>query len=109
MHRIILNVTNKDEVIDHRNGDGLNNTRDNLRVCNNKQNLRNQKKHKDNKSGYKGVCWLKNANKWHSQIVFNRQRIHLGLFTCPIEAAKAYNTAAVKYFGQFANLNQIPE
>jgi hypothetical protein len=58
---------------------------------------------------YKGVYWNTGCNKWLAKIGVNRKRIHLGVFACEKEAAKAYNRAAIKYFGEFARLNNIED
>lgn len=93
---------------DHRDGDGLNNTRDNLRLATHQQNMSNQRVRKDNRSGYKGVAWHKPCKKWHARIHFNGKRISLGYFAVIEEAALAYNEAAKQLFGEFARLNVLP-
>lgn len=103
MHRFLLSVSDSKVRVDHRDGNGLNNRRYNLRIATHAQNGRNQKKHKDNQSGYKGVNWESKA--WRARIVVNRKSIHLGRYTNALEAAKAYDVAAVKYHGEFASLN----
>jgi hypothetical protein len=95
--------------IDHRSGDTLDNQRHNLRHCTHKENGRNRKLGTTNTSGYKGVSWKKRDSKWRACIQLNGKLIHLGSFTCLMKAARAYNTAASKYFGEFARLNEIPE
>jgi hypothetical protein len=104
MHRIILNATKN--VIDHRDGNGLNNQRNNIRSCSQSENLRNQKKVKGI-SKYKGVFFSRASNKWTSQIKIDDKKIHLGLFGSEIDAAFAYNQAAKKHFGEFANINIV--
>lgn len=104
LHRLIIDVK-KDEMIDHINGDTLDNRRENLRVCNNTQNQRNQKLSNRNTTGYKGVSWHKKEKKWISRIRVNNKLIHLGYFKDLIEAAKAYDKAALIYFGEFASIN----
>lgn len=104
MHRVIMG----DPVgmdVDHRHGNGLNNQRYNLRVCTHARNVMNCRKPDRNTSGYKGVSWVKNNNKWAARIRVNTKLKHLGLFTCLIKAAKAYDAAAKEYFGEFASLN----
>lgn len=105
MHRVILDVHDSETHVDHRDGNGLNNTRDNIRVCTSSQNQCNRKKPKNNKSGYKGVFWRKETKKWRARIVVNYKRIHLGYFDDIIDAARAYDMAAIKYHGSFAKLN----
>jgi hypothetical protein len=94
------------ELVDHKNGDTLDNTKSNLRVCSRAENNRNSNKRKDgNTSNYKGVCWKARNNKFVSQINFNNKKIHLGYFETEDQAAIAYNMAAIKYFGEFARPN----
>ena len=106
MHRVIMNPI-KGFVVDHCNGDTLNNTKSNLRVCTYSQNRMNSVKTVYNKSGHKGVCWHKTGNKWVSKIEINKTVHYLGLFYDLKEAAKAYNEAAIKFHGEFAKLNVI--
>nr|WP_268987487.1 HNH endonuclease [Providencia alcalifaciens] len=91
--------------IDHIDGDKLNNRIENLRICTHNQNQHNQGIRASNKSGYKGVSWMKSVKKWHAQICCNSKVTHLGLYTCKIEAAKAYDEAAKQLHGEFAWLN----
>lgn len=106
MHREILNYNGKKNV-DHIDGFGLNNQRRNLRICEVAQNIRNQKLHKNNTSGYKGVIWFKPTQQWRAQIMVNRKCLSLGYFNNILDAARAYNKGAEKYFGEFARLNKI--
>jgi hypothetical protein len=106
MHRLIAKPT-KDMVIDHIDGDGLNNQRINLRICTSMQNIINRKLNANSKTGYKGVSYIKISNKFRAYININRINKHLGYFIDPIDAARAYNAAALKYHGEFANLNKI--
>jgi hypothetical protein len=99
--------TPKDMDTDHINGDGLDNRRDNLRVCNCAQNQRNRGKQNNNQSGLKGVSWHKKGKKWITQLKLNKKNIYLGLFKNKERAAVAYNEAATKYHGEFARLNEI--
>jgi len=104
MHRAILNAGPGEES-DHADGDGLSNRRVNLRLCTRSQNQHNQRIHKDNTSGFKGVSWHKQKCKWHVQIQNNNKRIHLGYFTDPAQAAQIYNAKAKELFGEFAQSN----
>jgi len=107
MHREILGEPLGVEV-DHRDGDGLNNQRYNLRLATHSQNLCNRGKQRNNTSGYKGVSWFKRVGKWHARIQINGRDKHLGYFDILEEAARAYNVAALEHFGEFAKLNEIP-
>lgn len=107
MHRFILNPPFKKE-IDHINGDGLDNRRENLRICTHSENLKNREKQSNNLSGFKGVCWNKSDKRWVGQIFLKGKKcIYLGFFKTKEEAALAYNQAAKKYFGEFAKLNNL--
>lgn len=104
MHRQILGLERGDpQIIDHANGDGLDNRRENLRFCTYTQNAQNSRIRKDNKSGYKGV-YLHLPGRWRSRIKVDGRYICLGVYKNPEEAAEAYRRAAQKYFGEFARL-----
>ena len=109
-HRMIFYLRNSylPECVDHANHDTLDNSVENLRASTISQNLMNRRSSKGSISKYLGVCWHKMGGKWVAQIKINRKVTHLGLFTSETEAAKAYNTAAAKHHGEFANLNAIP-
>ena len=107
MHRFILNLNKGDSLVDHRDTIRINNQKYNLRVASFVENLRNQKINKNNKSGFKGVRLHKPSSLYIAQIGINGKQKHIGYFKCPVEAAKAYNEAAIKYFGEFAQLNEI--
>lgn len=107
MHRTIIQASPGMEV-DHINGNGLDNRKSNLRFCSRQQNTHNQKHQKGRASKYKGVN--KRKNKWQARIQLpNKKRICLGAFYDEADAAKAYNEAALKYFGEFSRLNIIPQ
>lgn len=103
IHRLIMNAP-KNMTVDHINGNGLDNRRNNLRLATRKENARNQKLNKKSTTGFKGVSFHKRDKKYTAQIKLDKL-MHLGYFENPIEAAIAYDTAAKKYFGEFANLN----
>lgn len=100
MHSTI-NATPRGFHTDHINGDTLDNQCSNLRTATASQNLMNRGKNSNNTSGYKGVTYNKNSRKWEAQIKINRQNKHLGLFTDPESAARAYAVASKTYYGDF--------
>lgn len=105
MHRLIMGVLDSRNFIDHKDGDGLNNSRSNLRVCDNSQNMANRVSCKNSSSKFKGVSWSKKSRKWQSTIRKNGKLYSLGYFENEIEAALAYNKAAIEKHGEFAKLN----
>jgi len=106
MHRLILGLQPGDKrEIDHRDGNGINNQRNNLRICTHKQNGRSRRKQAVGTSKYKGVSWNYREHRWRSDIRVNGKLIYLGCFSSEKTAAKAYNKAALKHFGEFALLN----
>jgi AP2 domain len=90
--------------VDHRNGDGLDNQRHNLRPATQPENLANTGS-RGGTSRYKGVSWDRRRNKWRAGIMNNRQLYHLGMFTDEDEAARAYDAAAIELQGEFARPN----
>lgn len=92
--------------VDHRNGNRLDNQRSNLRPASNSQNSANKRKSPGQSSRFKGVSWHKLAGKWQAALG-PRSHIYLGLFESEVEAAKAYNTEALKRYGEFAKLNPV--
>lgn len=105
-HRDLMNPPS-DMFVDHKNGDKLDNRRENLRLCNNSQNLANKGKIRSNTSGFKGVSWSKLWNYYEAYIQVDGKKKHLGCYTCALRAASVYNDAATKYFGEFAFLNKF--
>jgi hypothetical protein len=105
MHRLIMGAEPGQE-IDHINGNGLDNRKENLRVATRKENQQNRHITWGN-STYKGVYWEKQKNKWRARIFVSGKCVHLGFFLTEKEAAVAYNQGAIKYFGSFACLNII--
>lgn len=100
MHSEIMQTPAGSEV-DHIDGDGLNNTKTNLRIVSHKQNQQNIRPRVGVSSKYKGVSWHNQAQKWRAYL---RGR-HLGLFEDETSAAIKYDREALKLFGQFAKLN----
>ena len=95
--------------VDHIDGNTSNNKWSNLRECNQSQNGANSKKPKNNTSEYKGVSFTKDkkVRPWRAAIRVNKKAIHGGYFETKNEAAVAYNAMAIKYYGEFAKLNNI--
>lgn len=104
MHRMIMQAPLGIRV-DHKDRDGLNNRRANLRLASHADNIRNASKSRRNTSGYKGVYWHRAARKWVAQIQVDGSHIYLGLFRAVEEAARAYDRAARQHFGEFACTN----
>lgn len=102
--RMILGAGDN-EVVDHINGDTLNNRRLNLRKSDIAQNSRNTKLRSDNSSGYKGVGYLPESGRYRAYIGYKGKTIYLGHYDNAEEAARAYDTAARLYFGEYACLN----
>lgn len=90
---------------DHRNGDGLDNRRSNLRQATTAQNNANLRRGVRNTSGFKGVNWSKKSSVWRAEIRANGQSRFLGHHSTPEEAARAYDAAARELHGEFACLN----
>lgn len=105
MHREIMEVTEPELFVDHIDGDGLNNTRANLRVASHSENLANVPKRNGTSSKFRGVNYKKSTGKWQVQIQHNNKLYWVGSFDSEIEAAKAYDKKAVELFGEFAQLN----
>ena len=104
----LLNVkTTYKIVVDHKNGNSLDNKKSNLQVISNQQNKMKQKPQRNNTSGHRGVTWDRNCGKWYSQIGHNGKANYIGSFLTKAEAAFAYNEKAKELFGEFAILNNI--
>lgn len=106
MHREVMDACPGEEV-DHINHNGLDNRRENLRICSRLENSRNRIKTWGS-SQYKGVSWQKDRGKWQAYIKAGKRMEHLGNFVNEEDAARAYDRAARNYFGEFAHLN-FPE
>ena len=106
MHREVLSVPPGMQT-DHRNRNGLDNRRGNLRACTRAQNNANRPKRPGCTSRFKGVSWDNHEGRWRATIKLNGPQVQLGQFDDERDAARAYNAAATKHFGEFALLNDI--
>ncbi len=109
MHKVVMERTGltPSDRGDHRNRDELDNRRNNLRPATFSENGQNYGLRKDNKSGYKGVTWSRRHGCWRARITILGRQTFLGHFGSKTDAARAYNEAAVKLFGEFAVLNPV--
>lgn len=106
MHRVIMGIDDPKILVDHIDGNGLNNRRENLRIVSSTENMWNRRRRTGGTSKYKGVV-KRDEESWTATIYPNGKCIHLGTFRNEEDAAHAYNEAAKKYHGQFAHLNHI--
>jgi hypothetical protein len=104
LSRLIMNAPDN-MVVDHINGNPLDNRKCNLRICSQRENMLNRNLNRNNKSGYKGVSWSKRDNKWLSELQTNNKSYYLGIYKDKIEAAKAYDKKAIEFFGEYAKTN----
>lgn len=102
LHRLLLNPSGG-QVIDHVDGDGLNNQRSNLRTATVGQNSKNRRLNKNNSSGFKGVHWNKQRGKWQAQIKVNYEMVYLGLHETIEDAKEAYKSASLNLHGAFGS------
>lgn len=107
IHRVIMRAP-KGSLVDHVNGDKLDNRRCNLRFATKSQNNMNTKRVKG-ASKFKGVIWVKrkNGGMWKARLTLGGETIYLGSYKTDLEAASAYNEAACKHFGKFSHLNDL--
>ena len=105
-HRAILGITDPNILVDHKDKNGLNNQRDNLRVCTKTGNQGNARKGQRGTSKYKGVYLNNDSGRWMAQLKGKEKRYSRSFIT-EEEAALAYNKVALEYFGEFASLNVL--
>ena len=104
LHRLVINAP-ADKLVDHINGDKLDNRKANLRLCSHSENMKNYPRPKTNKSGYVGVYWHKKNKRWCASIALNGKNKLVGCFLDKESAAFARDEAAKKHHGEFARLN----
>jgi hypothetical protein len=102
MHQVITDFAHP--VIDHRDRNGLNNTRDNLRPCTASENQCNRGKNRNNTAGFKGV-FSSGGGRWRAKLMHCGEQFYLGTHDTPEEAARAYDLKAIALHGEFALLN----
>ena len=107
MHKLVARNFNTGLIVDHINRVRLDNREKNLRLVTYAQNLKNQKIRMGGTSKYKGVSFCKRDNKWKVQICSDYRKIYIGRFEIEKDAAIAYNEAAKKYHGEYANINSF--
>ncbi len=103
MHRLVAGATVWDECVDHIDMNPLNNQAHNLRVADRAQNGWNRKLNKNNTTGFKGVSWSPRHQLFESNITVRKKQHHLGKYKTAEDAHAAYQAAALKLHGEFAN------
>ena len=106
LHRLIMDPQS-DMLVDHINGNTLDNRKSNLRICTNQQNCFNHTVSCNNSSGYTGVAWHRLANKWQVYIRFNKKTLYLGLFENIDDAVAVRKQAEKQYFGEYARGEKV--
>lgn len=104
LHRFLIGAM-PGQIVDHKNGDSLDNRVDNLRFCTTSQNAANTNKNKLGISGLKGVTWDKSGRKWSVRLRIGHSRISIGRFNDKEEAYRAYCKAVINHYGQFARVS----
>lgn len=104
LHQLILKA-DAGQIVDHVNGNPLDNRRKNLRITNSSGNNKNAGKRRNSKGKFKGVHYSTREKKFKAQVQCDGKKINLGTYLSEVEAAKAYDIAALQYFGEFARLN----
>lgn len=109
IHRLVMGEIDGDLVVDHIDGNPLNNRMSNLRLATSSQNAMNSRISSDNSSGVKGVSFDKSMSKWQAYINIDYKKINLGYFSCLENAAKARKDAEIKYHGEFRRASKDSE
>ncbi len=109
LSRVILGITDANTIVDHINGNPLDNRKENLRLSDKSTNGMNRSKNKNNTTGYKGVVWYPTAKTFSAELMVRGVRYRKHGFKTAKEAAKKYNELAIEHHGEFARLNKIEE
>lgn len=108
LHRFLMDAQ-PGTLVDHKDGDGLNCQRHNMRIANHTQNNAHRiGKPSWSKNTYRGVKWHTRDKRWRACLSLNNKTLHLGSFATEEDAARAYNKGALEHFGEFAVLNEVP-
>ena len=106
LHRLIMGLPQDydfetNTIVDHKNGNRLDDRKENLRICNKSNNPMNCRIYKNNTSGCKGVTWLERLGKWQAVISVNKKQIYLGIYANKEDAIRVRKEAEEKYYGEF--------
>lgn len=106
LHRFIMGLEKYDKkldiIVDHINGNTLDNRKENLRICHRSKNPKNSSIYKNNTSGCKGITWMKRLNKWQVSIQVDKKSIYLGIYDNLNDAIEVRKQAEIKYFGEYS-------
>ncbi len=106
-HAMHCDILGTSSGVDHKDTNGLNNQKENLRLAGKRQNGFNRRLGATNTSGFKGVHWSERAKRWKAQINIDKKRISIGYFKLAADAARAYDEAALAHYGEFALTNKM--
>lgn len=109
LHRFIMNIDDSNQIVDHINGNTLDNRKEKLQICTVKENSRKSQFRCNNKSGHTGVTWYSKTNKWMAYIKVDYKFKNLGYFEDIDEAIEARRKAEIKYFGDFKPISNCVE
>jgi len=107
LHRWLLDAQ-PGQLVDHIDGNPLNNRRSNLRLATRSQNQANRRRNRSSRSRYKGVTWHTRQQRWMARLQVNGRRITIGYYADPLQAAYEYDAFARTYFGEYARVNFPP-
>lgn len=110
LHREVMGlgrISGEGKIVEHKNRNGLDCQKDNLRIATHQQNMQNTGPRRGSTSKYKGVSWYKITKRWRAQIKTEKKTLTIGYFLSEVEAAKAYNEKASELFGEYAYLNEV--